>query len=169
MAHVERPGRVRRHSRGLTLHNTRGNMRRMFDQDQALALIANGHSVRSVAKQLGMSSAARFYELADSDPVFAERYARAIERRADHHAAEIERIAKQVERDTIAPDAARVAIDARKWIASKLRPKRYGDKLQVDADVRVQVELIDATSPVRATATVLEHTALATSGNDDTK
>jgi hypothetical protein len=168
MAHAERPGRVRRHSRGLTLHNTRGNMRRMFDQERALTLIAGGQSLRAIGKTLGVS-AAQICAQASTDPAFAERYARAMELRADWHAAEIERIARQVERKEIPPDAARVAIDARKWTASKLRPKRYGDKLQVDADVRVQVELIDASSPIQATATVLEHTALATSGNDDTK
>ena len=50
---------------------------------------------------------------------------RAREKQADFCAGEIVTIA-----DT-EPDAAiaRVRIDARKWVASKLRPKRYGDKL----------------------------------------
>ena len=54
----------------------------------------------------------------------AERYARARERQAERRAAEIVEIA-----DT-EPDAAvaRNRIEARKWTAAKLLPKRYGDK-----------------------------------------
>ncbi len=53
------------------------------------------------------------------------QYARAREEQADFYADEIVTIA-----DT-EPDAAtaRVRVDARKWVASKLKPKRYGDKL----------------------------------------
>jgi hypothetical protein len=77
-----------------------------------------------------------------------------MELRADWHAQRIEELADKVEAGLIPPDAGRVAIDARKWTASKLRPKRYGDKLQLDADVRMQVELVDATA-VQAVATLI--------------
>ncbi len=58
------------------------------------------------------------------------RYARAREEQADFYADEIITIA-----DT-EPDAAiaRVRIDARKWTASKLRPKVYGDRVQHGGD-----------------------------------
>ncbi len=58
------------------------------------------------------------------------RYARARGEQADFYADEIITIA-----DT-EPDAAiaRVRIDARKWAASKLRPKVYGDKVQHGGD-----------------------------------
>jgi hypothetical protein len=72
-----------------------------------------------------------------------------LELRADYHASRIEELVEKVERDDIKPDAARVAIDARKWIAAKLRPKVYGDRVQVDADLRLQVTVDDPT--LRAT------------------
>ena len=37
------------------------------------------------------------------------------------------------------PNAARVAIDAYKWSAGKRRPRRYGEKLEVENTGTVQV------------------------------
>ena len=56
---------------------------------------------------------------------------RAREVQADHFADEIIEIV-----DT-EPDAnrARVRMDGRKWVSSKLAPKKYGDKVQVGGDV----------------------------------
>ncbi len=34
--------------------------------------------------------------------------------------------------DGVDPNAVRVAVDARKWVASKLKPRVYGDHSQVD-------------------------------------
>jgi hypothetical protein len=31
----------------------------------------------------------------------------------------------------------RLQVDARKWAASKLAPKKYGDKLDIDANLKV--------------------------------
>lgn len=56
---------------------------------------------------------------------FAEKYARAREDQADHYADEIIGIA-DTEED---PNRARVRVDARKWVASKLKPKNYGEKV----------------------------------------
>lgn len=38
------------------------------------------------------------------------------------------------------PNKARVRIDARKWYAGKLNAKHYGDKLNLDATVKVTHE-----------------------------
>jgi len=126
-----------------------------FDTAQALEQIAAGKSLRQVAEALDISSPSRITELAASDPTFALQYARAQELRADIHADRIETVAAELlDGSRTDSQAARVAIDALKWTASKLRPKRYGDKLQLDADVRMQVELVDATA-VQAVATLI--------------
>ena len=63
----------------------------------------------------------------NEDPSFATQYARAREDQADFYADEIIEIA-----DTEADSSkARNRIDARKWKASKLQPKKYGDKLDL--------------------------------------
>ena len=90
------------------------------------------------------------YDVLRSDPQFADRYARATDDRADCKADEIDDIAEAVRKGELAPDAGRVVIDAKKWIAAKLRPKKYGDRIAVEADMRLQVTVKDPTA--RATA-----------------
>jgi hypothetical protein len=47
---------------------------------------------------------------------------------------------------TLDPNDRRVRVDARKWLLSKLLPKQYGDKIEVNATIskRDPVELTDA-------------------------
>ena len=62
-------------------------------------------------------------------PEFSEQYARAREAQAESHADQIVEIADD---DKIDPNHKRIMVDARKWVASKLKPKRYGDKLDLE-------------------------------------
>jgi hypothetical protein len=76
-------------------------------------------------------------------PEFAEQYTRAREIQADKLFDEILEIADERETDTIltvdgrelvnhdAIARAKLRVDARKWMAGKLRPKVYGDKIAV--------------------------------------
>jgi len=66
---------------------------------------------------------------------FRDKYARAIQSRAIHHAEEISLTIQQVKSGELPPDVARVAIDGMKWVASRLLPKVYGDKQIVEANV----------------------------------
>ena len=45
--------------------------------------------------------------------------------RAHYHASKIEEILEDVESGKIEPSAAKVSIDARKWLASKMYPKFF--------------------------------------------
>lgn len=90
--------------------------------------IAEGKSLRSICEAHDMPAAEtiRVWLLEDAD--FSAQYARAREEQADFYADEIIDIA-----DT-AKDAnlARLQIDARKWKASKMQPKKYGDKIDLN-------------------------------------
>jgi hypothetical protein len=90
--------------------------------------LAEGNSLRSITQVDGMPSleAVRLWLRTKED--FLAQYMRAREEQADHYADEIIDIA-DTEED---PNIARVRIDARKWVAAKLKPKRYGDKLDID-------------------------------------
>jgi hypothetical protein len=71
---------------------------------------------------------------------FAEQYARAREAQADTLADEILDIADDGSNDYMGEDKAydgdavqrsKLRVDARKWVAAKLKPKKYGDKLDL--------------------------------------
>lgn len=79
-------------------------------------------------------------------PERSAKYARAREDRSDKLADEIVAISDDVSGDvmedpqtgkavlnTAAVQRAKLRVDARKWVAAKLKPRVYGDKVQVDA------------------------------------
>lgn len=105
--------------------------------------IADGKSLIDICASDSMPSARTVYRwLADeSRAEFCHRYARAREAQADKLAAEILQISDYGINDTQIDDEGRVIVDhdviarsrlrvdSRKWLASKLAPKKYGDKL----------------------------------------
>jgi len=64
---------------------------------------------------------------------FAQMYAHARERQQEVFAAQVVLIA-DTEKD---PARARNMMDARKWHASKVAPKKWGDRVEIDAKVDV--------------------------------
>jgi hypothetical protein len=90
--------------------------------------IASGESLKAICESQGMPSRETVYVWLASDSEFSDKYARAREDQADYYADEIIDIA---DKDSD-PNKARVRIDARKWKASKLQPKKYGDKIDLN-------------------------------------
>lgn len=65
-----------------------------------------------------------------SNQDFASQYARAREDQADHYAEQVVDIADAA---TIKGEkVARLRVDARKWAAGKLAPKKYGDRVTAE-------------------------------------
>lgn len=98
--------------------------------------LASGRSLKNILEtEPGMPARQTVYQWLMNDSGFSDNYTRAREAQADYYADEIADIA-----DT-EPDAnkARVRIDARKWAAGKLKPKVYGDRLQLDGDMNVSM------------------------------
>ena len=87
--------------------------------------LAEGYSLRTICAADDMPSAESVRRWLRDDKVFRGQYARAREEQADFYADEIVRIADE-ETDY---RKARVRIDARKWVASKLKPKAYGERV----------------------------------------
>lgn len=82
-----------------------------------------------------------FYEWVNADRALAERYARARDSLIEHIAAETIAIADEPPAllptgaiDSAAVQKQRLQIDTRKWLLSKLAPKKYGDKLELTGD-----------------------------------
>jgi hypothetical protein len=114
--------------------------------------IADGKSLRSICSQEGMPVKYTVLRWLQADPAFAERYAQARVQAADALAEELQDLADQAIREPEKANAIRVAIDAKKWIASKLRPKAYGDRIeqhvvnevQSPVEVEAKIKLLEA-------------------------
>ena len=97
--------------------------------------MSEGKSLNRYCQQPGSVSRTVIYQWLTADKAFASKYARASEERADTHADEISDIADERpdgSMDTPTFNARqRLRVDARKWVASKLKPSRYGDKMAI--------------------------------------
>lgn len=104
--------------------------------------VASGQSVSSFARQLGLSPTRMSSWLSTlNDEVMVQRYAEARLSRASIMADRILDICDQVESGLISPQMARVIVDNLKWIASRLDPAIWGDKLQIRAEVKTTTEM----------------------------
>jgi hypothetical protein len=70
---------------------------------------------------------------------FREQYELARRLQAEAYADEITMIADDAEPGTV--QVQRLRVDARKWVASKLKPKKYGDRQAVDVSVGIEDRL----------------------------
>jgi hypothetical protein len=106
-----------------------------FSQDMAEKIceqIANGKSLRAICAEDDMPSTSTVCKWLNENQEFSEQYARARDRQADHYFEEIIEIADTAEADSAAVAKARLQVDARKWAASKLAPRKYGEKTELD-------------------------------------
>jgi hypothetical protein len=122
--------------------------------------LAAGESLRAICLDETMPARSSVFKWLAEDDTFSDQYARAREAQADHMAEEILQIADDGENDTYKTDdgdvvnhdviaRSRLRVDARKWLASKLAPKKYGDKIAVGGagdlpPIRTATELTDA-------------------------
>ncbi len=103
--------------------------------------IAAGESLSSICRDDNMPSRETVYSWKAANQAFSDRYARAVEDRAEKLAEEILDIADEKTGDYELKNGvmafnsenvarSRLKVDSRKWIASKLFPRKYGDKVQ---------------------------------------
>jgi hypothetical protein len=93
--------------------------------------------IRSIAEEAGVG-VRTIFDWLHSNEEFAQQYARAKEEQADLMVETIIEVAFDGSRDDTPFTGSnhvqrdRLKVDALKWIASKLKPKKYGDKLDVE-------------------------------------
>jgi hypothetical protein len=98
--------------------------------------IAQGTPLTVICADEGMPALGTVYRWIESDETFRDRYTRAREDQAETLADQIQRLADAVDHsDRGAVDKARLQIDARKWVAAKLKPKVYGDRISQDVTI----------------------------------
>ena len=112
--------------------------------DLICEMIADGKSIVDCAQVKGVPSRTTIYHWLNTCEDFANNYERAREQRADYLAHQVVDIA-DTDEDY---QRARNRMDARKWAAGKMAPKRYGDRLNLagtgDKDDAIHVETHNA-------------------------
>jgi hypothetical protein len=118
--------------------------------------IADGESLRSICAAKDMPSKGAFLLWVSKDDALADHYTRAREIQADTIFDEVLDIADDATNDWMQQNGddgeayklngehvqrSRLRIDARKWMAGKLRPKKYGDKLDLNHGGALSVTL----------------------------
>ena len=98
-------------------------------------LSTTDHGLERICRGNGMPDVRTVYRWLEAQDDFRQRYARARERQADFMAAQTVDIADDTSKEdngfagSVAVARSRLRIDARKWFASKLAPKKYGEKI----------------------------------------
>ena len=98
--------------------------------------IGEGDSLRQIAKEFGVPKST-LWDWIRNDRDLTLRYGEAQQSRAIYHAQRVEELIEKVERGEMNPQSARVSIDARKWLAAKMYPKKISDRYQIKHDVSV--------------------------------
>lgn len=109
--------------------------------EQIFERVAKGESLNRICSEPDMPARKSFYEWVAEDETVLRRYEFAMLMRADTYAEETIEIADDSTFDTRIDDEgreitnhevinrSRLRVDARKWYASKLAPKKYGDRV----------------------------------------
>jgi hypothetical protein len=103
--------------------------------EEILERLAAGESLKAICRTsetLPSESTVREWALRNQGGDFAERFQRAREIGAWRMADEILEIADEAATDLGAIARARLKIDARKWLACKILPRVFGDKLSTE-------------------------------------
>lgn len=108
--------------------------------DEICERLSEGESLRSICREDKMPCKATVFRWLVHNKQFADQYDRSRQEQAELLADEIVDIADESTNDKYIDDngnertnneaiaRSRLRVDARKWVASKLKPKKYGDK-----------------------------------------
>ena len=99
-----------------------------LDLDEVCEMIADGCSLAKIGAKFERSRNV-IWKFLHKNEEHRQAYLAALQERGFHHANMIERLVLKVETGEMRPDVARVAIDGRKWIASRFHPNLLSEKL----------------------------------------
>lgn len=117
--------------------------------DKVCEKIVLGYSMRTVCAFDDMPGIATVFRWLRTKPEFQEMYARATQERTEAMAEDILDIADDGSNDLMTiqkgdmtyevenkevTNRSRLRVDTRKWLMAKMKPKKYGDKLDLTSD-----------------------------------
>lgn len=114
--------------------------------DKICERVVEGKSLIKISKELGFSLSS-FFKWVGEEEGFSDKYTRAKVEQADTLIEEILDIADDSQQDTFIDEngqeitrkeviaRSRLRVDTRKWIAGKMRPKKYSDRLDQSIEI----------------------------------
>jgi hypothetical protein len=142
-------GKLRR----LGSHNVDYTIREVWPK--ILERITEGKSLMSATKEAQMSYSTAMYQLRNN-PELQNKYREATAERGDYLADELVDLSDEMPPADLDPalinawvNRQRLRIDARKWSASKLRPKQWGDRVDVSV-THTQISIVQALEQAEA-------------------
>lgn len=100
--------------------------------------LANGESLKAICAEDGMPGRETVRQWQAANEAFGAKCARAREAQADSEHDKMAEIEDRVLSGDLDPVAARVVLASKQWRASKLAPKKYGDKLELGGAIEVR-------------------------------
>ena len=99
--------------------------------DEICAWIASGKSLHSFCREHDDVNISTVMRWVSEDEAFRERYERAREASADSHYDRIVSLSEEVLSSPLVDhNRYKIAIDAMKWTAARMKPKKYGDRVE---------------------------------------
>lgn len=125
-----------------------------YIEDELFKRLADGESLKDICADDWLPSRETVRKRLIDDVDFQGRYARAREAQADAIFEEILEIADDARNDWMKKDGdyvldtehvqrSKLRIEARKWMAGKLRPKVYGDKVDLSVEGAIKITRVD--------------------------
>lgn len=115
--------------------------------EQICNRLIDGESLANICRDESMPSATTVFNWLHEHSEFLDNYTRAREAQAEKLADELIEIADDDSRDAVkdlgAIERARLKIETRKWVASKLRPKKYGSFKSVELKGELELPAAD--------------------------
>ncbi len=117
--------------------------------DRVCEKIAEGYSMRTVCTAEGMPVMSTIFRWLREKPDFQQQYAKATEERTEAMSEDILDIADDGTNDFMSvkrgkewvevenkevTNRSRLRVDTRKWLMSKMKPKKYADKMDITSD-----------------------------------
>lgn len=127
--------------------------------DRICSLIIEGKSLSSIVKtEKGMPNADTVFNWLSLNKEFSENYARATEQRTEAQLEDLNNIGEQAIKaskqyidskgSNAVVQAYKVKADNLKWVMARMKPKKYGDKIDMTSDGKaITVELISYKKP----------------------
>lgn len=120
-------------SEEVTKEKNKGGRPTIYTQalaDEICERLSHGETLRKMVLDEHMPASSAVYRWLDSNQSFKEQYAQARVKQADYYAEMI------VDEAFGSHDASigRLRMDALKWAASKIAPKKYGDKIELESN-----------------------------------